>query len=59
VCNGRAWVFVTSQADLEGVLGAFRGMEAQDISKILARFKTEGLSRNNITVYQEFLGRIS
>ena len=41
VCNGRAWVFVTSQADLEGVLGAFRGMEAQDISKILARFKTE------------------
>ncbi len=34
VCNGRAWVFVTSQADLEGVLGAFRGLEAQDITKI-------------------------
>lgn len=40
VCNGRAWVFVTSQADLEGVLGGFRGMEAQDISKIQGRFKT-------------------
>lgn len=41
VCNGRAWVFVTSQADLEGVLGAFRGMEAQDITKIMGRFKTQ------------------
>lgn len=40
VCDGRAWVFVTSQADLEGVLGGFRGMEAQDISKIQGRFKT-------------------
>jgi hypothetical protein len=41
VCNGRAWVFVTSQADLEGVLGAFKGMEAQDITKIMGRFKTQ------------------
>ncbi len=41
VCNGRAWVFVTSQADLEGILGSFRGMEAQDISKIIGRFKTQ------------------
>jgi hypothetical protein len=41
VCNGRAWIFVTSQADLEGVLGAFRGMEAQDITKIMGRFKTQ------------------
>jgi hypothetical protein len=40
VCEGRAWVFVTSQADLEGVLGGFRGMSAQDISKIQGRFKT-------------------
>ena len=40
VCDGRAWVFVTSQADLEGVLGDFRGMSAQDISKIQGRFKT-------------------
>lgn len=41
VCNGRAWVFVTSQADLEGILGSFKGMEAQDISKIQGRFKTQ------------------
>ncbi|MCI0392588.1 MAG: BREX system P-loop protein BrxC [Acidobacteria bacterium] len=41
VCNGRAWVFVTSQADLEGVLGTFRGLEAQDITKITGRFKTK------------------
>lgn len=40
VCNGRAWVFVTSQADLEGVLGSFRDIEAQDVSKIMGRFKT-------------------
>jgi len=41
VCEGRAWVFVTSQADLEGVLGAFKGMAAQDITKIMGRFKTQ------------------
>ena len=41
VCSGRAWIFVTSQADLEGVLGAFKGMEAQDITKIMGRFKTQ------------------
>jgi hypothetical protein len=40
VCNGQAWVFVTSQADLEGVLGAFKGMDAQDLTKIMGRFKT-------------------
>lgn len=40
VCDGRAWVFVTSQANLEGVLGAFKGMSAQDVTKIQGRFKT-------------------
>lgn len=40
VCNGRAWVFVTSQADLAGVLGDFKSMVAQDISKIQGRFVT-------------------
>lgn len=40
VCEGRAWLFVTSQADLEGVLGGFRDMQADDVSKILGRFKT-------------------
>jgi hypothetical protein len=41
ICDGKAWVFVTSQADLEGVLGTFRGSEAHDLSKITARFKTQ------------------
>jgi hypothetical protein len=41
VCEGRAWIFVTSQADLEGVLGTFRGTKAHDLSKITARFKTQ------------------
>jgi len=41
ICNGRAWVFVTSQADLEGVLGSFKGLAAQDITKIMGRFKTQ------------------
>lgn len=41
VCNGRAWIFVTSQANLEGILGAFKGLEAQDITKIQGRFKTQ------------------
>ncbi|MBK7781823.1 MAG: BREX system P-loop protein BrxC [Ardenticatenia bacterium] len=41
VCGGRSWVSVTSQADLEGVLGTFRGLEAQDITKIQGRFKTK------------------
>lgn len=40
VCEGRAWIFVTSQADLEGVLGGFKGMNAQDVTKIMGRFKT-------------------
>ena len=41
VCKGRAWVFVTSQADLQGVLGSFKGMADQDMTKILGRFKTQ------------------
>ncbi|MBA4159441.1 MAG: BREX system P-loop protein BrxC [Gemmatimonadetes bacterium] len=40
VCNGRAWVFVTSQAALDEVLGTFRGTDAQDLTKIMGRFKT-------------------
>ena len=40
-CAGRAWVFVTSQADLEGVLGDINNKQAQDFSKITARFKTQ------------------
>lgn len=40
VCNGRAWIFVTSQGDLKSVLGELEGASAQDFTKIEARFKS-------------------
>jgi len=40
VCNGRAWVVVTSQEDMEAVLGDMRASSVNDFSKIQARFKT-------------------
>jgi hypothetical protein len=40
VCNGRAWVVVTSQEDMEAVLGELRSSQANDFSKIQGRFKT-------------------
>jgi hypothetical protein len=42
VCNGRAWIFVTSQADLQKVLGDFKNSaQAENITKIMGRFKTQ------------------
>jgi hypothetical protein len=40
VCGGRAWVVVTSQEDMEAVLGDLRSGAANDFSKIQGRFKT-------------------
>lgn len=40
VCNGRAWIFVTSQGDLKRVLGELEGASAQDFTKIEARFRS-------------------
>lgn len=40
VCKGQAWVLVTSQGDLQRVLGDLDGAAAQDFTKIQARFKT-------------------
>jgi hypothetical protein len=40
VCGGRAWVVVTSQEDMEAVLGDLRSSTANDFSKIQGRFKT-------------------
>jgi hypothetical protein len=40
VCRGRSWVLVTSQGDLQRVLGELDGAAAQDFTKIQARFKT-------------------
>lgn len=38
-CNGRAWIFVTSQEDMEKVGGDRTKQQANDFSKIQARFK--------------------
>jgi hypothetical protein len=40
ICDGRAWVFVTSQGDLDKVLGDMGGHTSQDFTKIQGRFKT-------------------
>lgn len=40
VCYGRAWVIVTSQEDIEAVLGEVRAAKAHDFSKIQGRFRT-------------------
>ncbi|MGR2752830.1 BREX system P-loop protein BrxC [Agromyces arachidis] len=39
-CQGRAWVFVTSQEDMEKVVGDRTREQSQDFSKIRDRFKT-------------------
>ncbi|MFQ5568241.1 MAG: BREX system P-loop protein BrxC [Rhodothermales bacterium] len=49
VCNGRAWVVVTSQEDLDAVLGDLKSTKAHDFSKIQGRFKTRlSLSSANV-----------
>jgi hypothetical protein len=40
VCKGRAWVFITSQGDLQSVLANFRLEMGQSLGKIAGRFKT-------------------
>jgi hypothetical protein len=39
-CAGRAWVFVTSQEDMDKVVGDLTKQQGNDFSKIQARFKT-------------------
>jgi len=39
-CSGRAWVFVTSQEDMDKVVGDRTKGQGNDFSKIQARFKT-------------------
>lgn len=49
VCGGRAWVLVTSQEDIDAVLGEVRASKANDFSKIQGRFKTRlSLSSGNV-----------
>ena len=57
VCEGRAWVVVTSQEDIDAVLGEMQGARANDFSKIQGRFRTRlSLSSANVDeVIQERL----
>ncbi len=49
ICGGRAWVVVTSQEDLDAVLGDLTATKQQDFSKIQGRFKTRlSLSSANV-----------
>jgi len=48
ICNGRAWVIVTSQEDIDVILGDVKGSKANDFSKIQGRFNTRlSLSSSN------------
>ena len=57
ICRGRAWVVVTSQEDIDAVLGEIQGTRANDFSKIQGRFRTRlSLSSANVDeVIQERL----
>jgi hypothetical protein len=49
ICKERAWVVVTSQEDLDAVLGDSTSTKQQDFSKIQGRFKTRlSLSAANV-----------
>jgi len=44
-CDGRSWIFVTSQGDLKTVIGDLKREKGDDFTKIQGRFKT----RPNLT----------
>lgn len=46
ICEGRAWVVVTSQEDIDSVLGEMKA-SSQDFSKIQGRFERLSLSSSN------------
>lgn len=47
ICEGRAWVVVTSQEDIDAVLGDMQGSKSHDFSKIQGRFERISLSSSN------------
>ena len=57
ICGGRAWIVVTSQEDIDSVVGEMKQSKANDFSKIQGRFKTRlSLSSANVDeVIQERL----
>tara|TARA_R110002110_G_scaffold85816_4_gene223692 strand:- start:24091 stop:27621 length:3531 start_codon:yes stop_codon:yes gene_type:complete len=40
-CKGQAWVIVTSQQDMEAIIGDGKAFQSQDFSKIMARFEVK------------------
>jgi len=56
-CRGRAWVIVTSQSDMDNILGQMNRQQTTDFSKIQARFKNKILltSSNVAEVIQKRL----
>ena len=40
ICGGRAWLVVTSQEDVDSIIGDLPSSQANDFSKIQGRFKT-------------------
>ena len=60
VCGGRAWVIVTSQEDIDAVVGEVRASRANDFSKIQGRFSTRlSLSSGNVdeVIRKRILGK--
>jgi hypothetical protein len=47
ICEGRAWVVVTSQEDIDSVIGNMSGSKGHDFSKIQGRFERISLSSSN------------
>ncbi|MGI8668246.1 MAG: BREX system P-loop protein BrxC [Aridibacter sp.] len=48
ICEGRAWVVVTSQAEMDSILSDFVAIKSNDFSKIQGRFPTRlSLSSSN------------
>jgi hypothetical protein len=48
-CKGRAWIVVTSQEDIDAVLGEMKPPKSNDFSKITGRFRTRlSLSSANV-----------
>ncbi|MHA1280229.1 MAG: BREX system P-loop protein BrxC [Candidatus Helarchaeota archaeon] len=49
ICKGRAWIIVTSQEDMETLVGELKDRQEEDFSKIMARFATRiNLSSANV-----------
>jgi hypothetical protein len=48
-CKGQAWVFVTSQEDMDSVIGGLKERQSNDFSKIQARFASKiNLTSGNV-----------